>query len=184
MKYLIISLIGIIGSIIFIYSQKKGSDKARGGSEPQGNIFNDIRSRALSVTLKDLGIDEKTDVPFGAVMEFTIDASYVTVISYRTGDASIYLSNGGGFIGGITHENVRQAAINFMNSVAVSITAFNPASDTKLPEIGFVGFYALTMKGMFYINAAEKEVQNPNHPLFNLYSKGQEVITEFRKVAR
>jgi hypothetical protein len=38
------------------------------------------------------------------------DGGSYTVVAFADGSASIYLSTGGGHIGGVAHENVRKAA--------------------------------------------------------------------------
>jgi hypothetical protein len=47
-------------------------------------------------------------------MDMGMDSSIVTVVSFATGDASIYLSSGGGFIGGSNYETIKTLSQQFV----------------------------------------------------------------------
>jgi hypothetical protein len=76
-------------------------------------VYQDLRSMALAGSRTSLGLPAGANAnePWGVLMDtsFTNGVSY-TVFAVADGNASIYLSNGGGFIGGIGHESVRKAA--------------------------------------------------------------------------
>jgi len=48
-------------------------------------------------------------------MDWDLGDGIATFISFSTGDASMYLSSGGGLIGGGHHENVSVAAKTFVD---------------------------------------------------------------------
>jgi hypothetical protein len=52
---------------------------------------------------------------YGVLMDWPIHNAIVTVVSFASGDASIYTTGTFGIIGGIGHEKVRVAAKLFVN---------------------------------------------------------------------
>jgi len=99
------------------------------------------------------------------------------------GNASIYLSSGGGFIGGFAHESVREAA---RRTVAVagelrahlSVAAGNPS-----PAQGEVVFYVPSAEGMLTARAPRADLVAGKSPLTPLFLAGQDVITQYRLVS-
>jgi hypothetical protein len=95
-------------------------------------------------------------------------------------DASVYLSSGGGFIGGASHESIRKAAQK-MVAIAAECQAQAHATTTyPLPERSQVIFYLLTDVGIFTANAPEEELSSHRHPLSKLGDAGQDIITQYR----
>src|SRR5688500_6800465 len=75
-------------------------------SVPQENPYEGLRNMALGTTQKDLQLslaDGKT-VVYAVVMDWNMGEGVATTVAYQTGDASMYLSSGGGIIGGGQHE--------------------------------------------------------------------------------
>src|SRR3970040_739511 len=71
------------------------------------NPFEELRNRAFKTTPEDLELslpDNKT-VVYGVIMDWEMGGAVATTVSYQTGDASLYLSSGGGVIGGGQHQN-------------------------------------------------------------------------------
>ncbi len=52
-----------------------------------------------------LQLENDNDI-YGLVMDWNMGDAIVTVISFKTGDASVYLTTGQAFIGGYAHETV------------------------------------------------------------------------------
>ncbi len=71
-----------------------------------------LREMALSMRPAELRLPRDWDpnAPYGIVMDMSIDEVVVTVISFASGDASLYFSTGGGVLGGGGHSPVRDAA--------------------------------------------------------------------------
>ena len=70
---------------------------------------------ALSATPEQLGLptSDETKV-FGIVMDWDSGDGIATVAAFETGDASMYLSSGGGVNGGGQHDIVRQAEFPYV----------------------------------------------------------------------
>jgi hypothetical protein len=62
------------------------------------NAFGGLRKQAFSVTPEQLGLSLPTDktVVYGVIMDWEMGGATATTVSYQTGDASLYLSSGGG----------------------------------------------------------------------------------------
>jgi hypothetical protein len=118
--------------------------------------------------------------PWGVVMDFAVSHGTVTVTSLSDGNASIYLSSGGGYLGGVGKPAIHSAAQNFVRTASEFQAAMNPAAEFPLPERGQVSFYVLTDAGVFTGRAAEEELRQRHHPLTKLFAAGQEVITQYR----
>jgi hypothetical protein len=80
---------------------------------------------ALQITREKDGL-AATFVPterWGVIMDWVVSNATATVIAFSDGHASIYLSTGGGFIGGgESHESVRNAAKKMVAIAAESPT--------------------------------------------------------------
>jgi hypothetical protein len=105
-----------------------------------------------------------------------------TVVAFSNGHASIYLSTGGGFIGGgKSHESLRIAAKKMVAVAGVCQPHTHPTSEYPLPQKqDEVLFYLLTDSGIFTADALKEDLSNYHHPLWQLHDAAQGVITEYR----
>lgn len=135
-----------MGVIYFVgcKSKSKGKIKASANKEISNvshhtteNMFADLRNMALSVSPAQLGItlSDEEIIVYGVLMDWGIDNNTATIISYQTGDASMYLSSGGGTIGGVQHETVNIAARQFVNRSQYFLTYTTKTENTtSLPD--------------------------------------------------
>jgi hypothetical protein len=146
------------------------------------NTFEGLRNVALNVTPEQLGLKLSTDktVVFGVIMDWDMEGTTVTTVSYQTGDASMYLSSGGGVIGGGTHKNVNRAAKTFVNTAQTYLSKAVRTETTKVPENNFVYFYLLTNKGVYKGQDEMKNFENNSSKWRLLFESGNKVITELR----
>jgi hypothetical protein len=96
------------------------------------------------------------------------------------GAASVYMSGGGGYLGGQSHETIRSAAMKAVEAAAAVQPTMRLAIDFPLPQRGHLSLYALTDEGVFTANASEQELSSNDHPLSNLADAMQEVVTQYR----
>jgi len=79
---------------------------------------------------------------------------------FSDGSASVYLSSGGGFIGGSSHETIRKATQK-MVAIAADCQPNATATTTyPLPRHAQVIFYFLTDAGVFTANAPQEELSS------------------------
>jgi len=116
-------------------------------------------------------------------MDWGIPAGTATVVALADGTASVYLSSGGGFLGGgQSHEAIRNAA-NQMVGAATEVESLTHAtSEYPLPERGQVTFYFLTDSGVFTAGASDEDLRSHRSPLYKLGDAAQSVITEYRRI--
>lgn len=152
--------------------------------DPPENPYQDLRNLALNVTPEQLELTIPPDETrvFGVVMDWSIDDATATFISFETGDASMYLSSGGGMIGGVGHKNIVDAAKAFVTKAQSYIDKAERVSTTPLPDRNYVRFYFLTNKGKFSAQENIQNFDNNTSPWLPLFEEGNKVITELRKV--
>lgn len=149
------------------------------------NTFEELRNMAFKVTPEQLGITlpkEKTIV-YGVVMDWEMGDAIASTVAYQTGDASLYLSSGGGVIGGGQHENVSVAAKQFVNFAQTLLNKAVKSETTALPERNQVIFYLLTNKGIYAGKEEMKKFENNSSVWIKLFEEGNVVLTELRKVS-
>lgn len=146
------------------------------------NAYHDLRSLAFSITPEQLQLTlspEKT-VVYGVIMDWGIDTSVATVVAYQTGDASLYLSSGGGFIGGGPRPQVNSAA-KAVVSLAQSYLHKAVRSETgSLPRQDEIKFYLLTNKGIFSGQDRLGNFENKTSGWLSLFEEENRLVTELR----
>lgn len=193
MVYFIIGLIVIGGFVFYLTSCKnkqsnqtddyvsKSGDTVKVHTLPD-NRFMDLRNMALDVTPEQLQLSLPADQTkvFGVVMDWDLGDGTMTLITYQTGDASMYLSSGGGVIGGGQHENVNKASKEFVSMAQNYLDKSSKADTTTLPDKDCFKFYFLTNKGKFVAQESIDNVENKTSKWLNLFENANNVITELR----
>ena len=191
MLYNIIGLV-VAAALIFYFtrSKNKRSSKERvplssdspKAHESQKNHYEDLRNMALAITPEQLHISippDQTKV-FGVVMDLDLGRGIATFVSFETGDASMYLSSGGGIIGAKGRENVAIAAKAFVNKAQSYLDKTARIDTTPLPDKDCVRFYFLTNKGIFTAEERFENFSKNNSLWLPLFEEGNKVITELR----
>jgi hypothetical protein len=151
------------------------------------NPYSGLRNMALGMTADQLQLTipaSQTQV-YGVVMDWDVGSGIATLSSYATGDASMYLSSGGGMIGGGQHEKVSTAAKAFVDKAQTYLAKASKTDATPLPDKDCVRFYFLTNKGRF---SAQEQLQkfdnNSSSAWLPLFEKGNQVIAALRELHR
>jgi hypothetical protein len=196
MTYTIIGFILFSVSAFFITSCRNKSSERDGLAIAQGtikpkihktkeNTFEELRNIAFKVTPEQLGITLSKDktIVYGIVMDWEMGGAVASTVAYQTGDASLYLSSGGGVIGGGQHENVNIAAKQFVNFAQTFLDKSIKSETTALPEKNQVLFYLLTNKGIYAGKEEMKNFESNSSVWTKLFEEGNNVLTELRKVS-
>lgn len=198
MKIAYISLAIIVVAVLVVYiarSASKNSPDAKGAEgdtvktqiyTTEMNKFQDLRSMAFSITAEQLGIVLPLDktVVYGVIMDWEIGEGIATLVSYKTGDASLYLSSGGGIIGGGQHANVNAAARQYVEKAQSFLAnADKTTTTTNLPAKNELYFYLLTNNGVFLGKEEISNIENNSSPWIDLFTEGNIVITELRNIS-
>ena len=195
MIYIIVGIILIVGIVFYFTScRNKANSNIKQTITNQDtsktkvmqtkeNAFERLRNMAFSVTLEQLGITVSSDktIVYGIIMDWGMDGATATTVSYQTGDASLYLSSGGGVIGGGQHQNVNNAAKQFVKTAQTFLDKTKKTETTPLPEKDVVKFYLLTNKGIFVGQESMTNFENKSSPLLRLFEEGNNLLTELRK---
>lgn len=194
MTYLVIGFV-IVGGLVFYLTSCQNKSKANykqvqsdtDSANPKEyhtktNTFNDLRAMAFSVTPEQLQLSLPADktIVYGMIMDLEMSGATATIVSYQTGDASIYLSSGGGVIGGGQHQNVNSAARQFVSLGQAYLNKGAKTVETDLPTTGQVKFYFLTNKGKFVGQENMKNLENNSSEWLKLFEGGDKVLTELR----
>ena len=120
---------------------------------------------------------------WGVVMDWPVSNGMATIVALSDGSASVYLSTGGGYIGGQGHERIKSAAQE-MVAVASRLQPSMQAArgSFALPGEGETTFYVMTDSGVFTATLADSDLHGHQHPLTQLFERGQQVITEYRQL--
>ena len=197
MTYVIIGIILAGGLVFFLTScgnkstaNDKQSTTDHDTTKPkihqtEENPFEELRNMAFTATPEELGLSMPTDktIVYGVVMDWEMGGATATTISYQTGDASLYLSTGGGVIGGGQHQNVNNAAKQFVSLAQTFLDKATKTELTPLPSTDEVKFYLLTNNGVYVGQEQMKNFENNSSTWLNLFEEGNNVLTELRKTS-
>jgi len=153
-------------------------------TEDRQAVFADLRKQALTGTRASFGIDAPATptTPWGVVMETGFPEGSFTLVALSDGNASIYLSSGGGSIGGGGHETIRRAAQAMVTLAAKFQPQATATKEFPLPKNGQTIFYLLTDSGAFTTSASEQDLGEERHPWSPLFHAGHEVIGQYRLI--
>lgn len=189
---IITGLIIISGLIYFLTSCKGQSTKTNdnkadsdtGQVKPQElkeNPYDGLRQMAFNATTEQLGlVDLKSGDIYGVIMDWDLGEGIMTLITYKTGDASMYLSTGGGVIGGGQHENVNKASKQFVKLADIYLDKAVKTDLTPIPDKNCVRFYFLTTKGKYYAQEKMINFENMTSQWLDYFEEANKVITELR----
>lgn len=199
MAYVIIGLVLIVVLVFFITSCKSRSSADTYNMTEQhaqdtaqlkkvdskNNPYQDLRNLALGVTMEQIGVQFPSDQTkiYGVIMDWDLGEGTATLVAFLSGDASLYLSSGGGFIGGRGHDNLKQAAATFIKKAEQYLNKTAKTDDTPLPNKDEVKFYFLTNKGKLVGQEEVKNFDNNSSQWLDLFEEGNKLITEIRMVS-
>lgn len=115
-------------------------------------------------------------------MDWGVTKGLATTVALSDGTASIYLSSGGGYIGGQAQDSIRKAAQTAVEIAAEFQPQMQATSTYPFPKQGEVIFYVLTDAGVFTGSVPEQELRTHHHPLWKLGDAAQAIITQYRQL--
>lgn len=165
-----------ISRVIYSRSQK--------GTPPQStpkDTYEGLRNVALQSSRSQLGLPAPSTQTqaWGVIMDWGLPNGTATIVAFSDGNASVYLSSGGGYIGGSTYDSVRKAAQKMVALAATDQAQMHPATTFPLPAVGQVNFYVRTDSGVFSASASQEELSGHRHPLSQLGDAGQDIISQY-----
>jgi hypothetical protein len=113
-------------------------------------------------------------------MDLNISGAYATVVGFSNGEASIYLSSGGGFIGGGQHASVCLGAKAFVARASDVLPQMKAVAKFPLPSAGITNFFAITPASVLFAEEWDEELATGTSPFRPLFSAGQDLISAYR----
>jgi hypothetical protein len=181
---IVIPILGVIAILALWLVLRSRTQTAAGKAPPAApkEVYFGLRNQMLQGSRAKFSLPATSapGEPWGIVMDWGVTNGTATVVALSDGSASVYLSSGGGFIGGIGQEPIRKAAQNAV-SVAREFKARMTGTTTyPLPQRGEVTFYALTDSGVLTAKGRQEDLSAHRDPLSRLGDAMQAVITEYR----
>jgi hypothetical protein len=125
-----------------------------GNADP--TIYPKLRAQALSIRLPGLS----PDALHAIVMDWPVTNGMTTVLAAADGTASIYLSSGGGFIGGSQgHPAIKSAALHAMRIAEHDHGDARSTVETPLPNPSAVFFYFVYASGLLLNRVNERTLR-------------------------
>lgn len=180
--FLVVLFVGFTAGVIFVL--KSTSKKKARATQVETNHYHDLRNLALNSNAQQLGFpDSEEPKVFGVVADIPMGDVIITVATFFTGDASIYISSGAMFIGGIGHETVRNAAKDVLGLSQAMLPRANEITGFPSPSKTHMQFTLLTNQGRFCISQPAQEMENGTSPFAPMFYVVNDVITEYRLVS-
>lgn len=149
-------------------------------AKPQADpaIYLKLREQALGIRLPGLA----PDALHAVVMDWPVSNGMTTVLAAADGTASIYLSSGGGFIGGSESvPTLKSAALHAIRLATREHGDARPTLETSLPASpNAVFFYFVYESGLLLTRANEATLRDGTNRLKGLGIAMQQIITEYR----
>jgi hypothetical protein len=117
---------------------------------------------------------------WGAMMEMGTPSGVATLVCLADGTTSLYVSTGGGILGGHGHQAVRAANRAFLITLAEHLALLEPEPEAATPAADRIIIRALTSGGPLAAEAAENDLGYHRHPLSPAFHAAHEVLTELR----
>jgi hypothetical protein len=144
--------------------------------------FLSLRARLFGEDLAALtGGAASGDEVVGVAMEMVMPSGTALVFGLRDGSASIYLSSGGGSLGGQGRPPIDAAARRLVETARGLVAKLPRVVEHPLPAAGRIRLSIFTPAGVHAAEAAESELVGGNE-LLPLFRGAHEIITGFRLV--
>lgn len=148
-------------------------------------VYLGLRSQALQFPPEQFDLKSKPGDPavYGIVMDWDVGNGVATFVSFSSGEASMYTSSGGGIIGGVGRNRVKQRAVKFVENAQSYLDRAARSDDTSVATGRRVKFFFLTTNGRYVAEEALINFDNGSSPLLGLFIKANELIGELREVS-
>lgn len=179
--YIGIGILMVIVLALGIYLKMPKSTE----TEPKENHYNDLRNMVFTLNPQYFGLkitDPKQ--PLCTVMEWEASYETTTLVSFIDGTSSLYFSKGGGIIGDKTHQSLIGASWTFLEESKPFLKLMSKDDEQALPGNDHVCFYINTIDGIYKYSGKEADMVSGKDPFSKLYTSGQNVIAELRKISK
>jgi hypothetical protein len=152
----------------------------RRATDGPAEVYEGLRQQVLRLTPDQLG-DAFAGAPILALlMETGYTDAVATLVGVADGTSSLYLSNGGGFVGAGTHAAVADANRRWLEAGRTFLPELYEVADPPLRDVGMTQFVAVTPDALRAVVAPEDDLGKDRHPLSPFFYAAQDVITQIR----
>jgi hypothetical protein len=156
------------------------------GCKPQtyevADIYRDMRQGVID--LSDPATSKIPDLKNGdriaILLETGFDEGCYTLVAYKDGACSLYLSHGGGTIGAGEHPEVATVARDFLNFSEQFEPQLTEIETYPYPQPDHTRFYIIKGGSVLTGEFKENDLGNGELPLSPLFHKGHELISAIR----
>ena len=197
MIYIILAVVIVIGLFIaFSYKKKskpKSSDntviqKSQDTTRPREtkldeNPYEGLKRLAYSADYNQLNLPDANgkEVLYGVLMDWDYEGkAIITLVSFKTGDLSLYFSTGAMMLGAGEHSDANRASKEFVQKAETLLPRASSADTALTSEQGMLKFYLLTTKGKYTIKDKMENIYNNTSPLSSMFEEGDKLITLIR----
>jgi hypothetical protein len=160
------------------------SERASGGGPAASGeqVYQGPRAQILNLNPASAGLQQGPAHPvlWGALVETGYPRGTATLVALEDGTTSLYLSTGGGIIGGGFHQAVASATRTFLTELEHHLPMLRPDPDAALPTLGRVIIGALAYTGRLSAEASEDDLGYGRHQLSPVFYAAHRVVTELR----
>ncbi len=154
--------------------------------QPPDEMYTRLRNMALETDPAKMGIavDPNGQEPYGVIMDMGLSNGVATLVSFSTGDTSLYYSTGGGMLGGGGHQTVANASKRLVSLAGNYTSKMQKTITFPLPARDKVRFYVRTPQGVLTAEVDQQDLSKSSNDFSALYAAAQDVITQFRLVSQ
>src|SRR5579864_4263362 len=141
---LALCLVAVVVVIVLVLPHGSARRQAPAGSRAgSANVYAGLRDLVLQGNRANFGLDSGSSPtqPFAVVVDWGSAQGATTIVAIADGSASVYLSSGGGFIGGgQSHESIRNAALRTVELAGAVQPMMHSAKQYPAARAGEVTF--------------------------------------------
>jgi hypothetical protein len=156
----------------------------RGRDKQPADTYTGLRRQVLQIVPAEVGIAPTPELPrvWGLLMDTTYERGGYSLVALADGTTSLYMTTGGGMIGGGEHDQVVAATLAALRVVEAHFDQLLPSADDTLPPVNGVVLRALTYDGQRAVLAAEQDLGEGRHPQAEIFHAAHSAITELRLI--
>jgi Tfp pilus assembly protein FimT len=182
-SFIVVAILAVVAGLAVASLYRKRIQAASKASQLRNlNPYLDLRKLFLTTSREAVGISVPVNAnePWAVAMDWNSGDWIATIAAASDGTASVYLSNGGGFIGGQRVPVINAAAKNCVQKAATAMPHMLPTEEFPLPAPGEVNLYVLTDSGVRLGKGTATEFASGQSKFAELANSAQEILTQFR----
>jgi hypothetical protein len=182
-SFIVVAILAVVAGLAVASLYRKRIQAASKASHLRNlNPYLDLRKLFLTTSREAIGIPApaSSGEPWAVAMDWNSGEWIATIVAASDGTASVYLSNGGGFIGGQGVAAINAAAKACVQKAAAAESQMLPTKEFPLPAPGEVNLYVLTDSGVRLGKGTATEFASGQSNFAHLANSAQEILTQFR----